>query len=261
MATAGGLAVTAVHFHHVRSTEWGLLAFSGLVAMAGVGLARRSIVSQVLSRGTAWVVLVPSAIATLVTTLGGHAPDMLAAGLTAGSGAALLLARPMLHTKEARAAFAPSWFRRWLLAASTSSIMAGVVTGIFALDGLRGHTAPAIALLALSLSLVMSALGVVRMRAWGILLGALTSFVTLIASAAMHDVAGLVLSLAAIPGLMLTLPVLLAKRDRAKGEARARVATSFAALEPRIRVASVPDEVEAAAFDEAPEARRASVQA
>jgi hypothetical protein len=239
VATAGGLAAIAIHDTHW--IEWGLLAYAGVVGAAGVGLARRSMSHQVLSRATAWTVLAPSALVTLFSVLSGHA-EWTAAALAATSGGALLLARPMLHTSEARAEFAPSSFRRWLLAGATASASAGIITGLFALDGMRWHLDTAIPLLGLALSLLASAIGVVRMRAWGILLGAFTSVVTLIAAAFMHDVAGFAVALATIPGFMLLLPVLIAKRDRARAEAsrytRVSAHVSFDDAPARVRVAT-----------------------
>jgi len=235
----------ALHDRHW--IEWGLLAFSGLVGVAGIGLARRSIVAQVLSRATAWTILFPTAIITAVSLLNGHT-EWVAAALAAGSGGALLLARPMLNTAEAHAQFAPSSFRRWLLGSSTAAAAAGVATAVFGLDGLHWHTSSAIALLGLAVSLLGSSIGVVRMRAWGIMLGALTSVITLVVSLFMHDAAGLALALTAVPGFMMILPVLIAKRERDRVAAGAssftRVAhVSFddapaAAASQRLRVAT-----------------------
>lgn len=253
VATAGGLAAIAVH--DVEWTEWGLLACAGVVGAAGVGLARRSMSAQVLARGTAWTVLVPSALVALVSTLSGGHPEWMAAALTAGSGGALFLSRPMLHTAEAKARFAPNRFRRWLLAASTASVTTGLVTGLFALDAMRWHPGAGIPLLALSLSLIGSAVGVVRMRAWGILLGALTSaFALLTAAAFMHDAEGLALALTAIPGFMLLLPVLIAQRDRARDETaqKYRVAAHVSSDAPaRVRVATSASSTSDDEFDDA----------
>lgn len=217
VATASGLGAVALHDSH-WGVEWGLLAFAGAVGLAGVGLARRSMTAQVLSRGMAWTVLAPSVLVTVFSFSGGH-PEWVAAALTAGSGGALLLARPMLHTAEARKEFAPSSFRRWLLAGATAAAGAGIVSGVFGLDAVKWHIGTAVPLLALALSLLGSAVGVVRMRAWGILLGALTSAVALVTALVLHNAAGLALMLAAIPGIMLILPVLIAKRQRTKAEA------------------------------------------
>jgi hypothetical protein len=242
VTTAGGIAAIALHDRHW--IEWGLLACAGVVAAGGVGLARRSMAAQVLARGTAWTVLAPTALVTAITSLNGHF-DWTAAAFAVGSGGALLLARPMLDTAEARAEFAPSSFRKWLFAGATASVATGLVSGLFALDGLRWHAGAAIPVLALSLSLLASAIGVVRMRAWGVLLGALTSVLTLIAALVLHDATGLALALASLPGLMLVLPVLLAQRERARAGDRSftRVSSSVgvegAGSPPlRVRVAS-----------------------
>lgn len=241
VASAGGIAAIALHDLHW--VEWGLLAYAGAVGAAGLGLARRSMPIQVVARATGWTVLAPSVLVTLFSFGNGH-PEWTAAALAATSGSALLLARPMLHTAEAHAEFAPTSFRRWLLAGATASAGSAIVAGLLALDGLRWHPAAAIPLLGLALSQVASAIGVVRMRAWGILLGGLTSVIALITAALMHDAAGLALALATIPGFMLILPVLVAKRQRAQAEAASsytRVAShvSFddAGGAPRVRVA------------------------
>ena len=238
VATAGGMAAIAVHDRHW--VEWALLASAGVVAAGGVGLAKRSMAAQVLARGTAWTVLAPTVLITIVSMFTGHT-DLTAAAFAVGSGGALVLARPMLDTAEARAEFAPSSFRKWLFAGATASVSAGLVSGLFALDGLRWHAPAAIALFGLALALLASAIGVVRMRAWGILLGALTSIVTLVAAAFMHDAAGLALGLASLPGLMLVVPVLLAQRERSRADARSsmRVSSQIGVEAPlRVRVAT-----------------------
>jgi hypothetical protein len=186
-------------------------------------------------------VLVPSVLVTLFSFGSGH-PEWMAAALAATSGGALFLARPMLHSAEARAEFAPSSFRRWLLAGATASAGSAIVAGLLALDAVRWHPVAAIPLFGLALAQVASAVGVVRMRAWGILLGALTSVVSLVTALFMHDAAGLALLLATIPGFMLILPVLIAKRDRARAQAASsytRVAShvSFDELPSRVRIA------------------------
>lgn len=256
VATAGGLAAMAVH--DTQWIEWGLLALSGGVAAAGLGLSRRSLPIQVLARATAWTVLVPSVLVTLFSVASGHA-EWIAVALTAGSGGALLLARPMLTTAEARADFAPSSFRRWLLASATASAMSGIVAGLIGLGELRWHPAAAIPVVGLALAQLAAAVGVVRMRAWGILLGGLTSVLGLIAALFMHDAAGFALALATIPGFMMMLPVLIAKRQRAKAEAASsytRVAShvSFDDAPSRVRIAdsaSDPFEDESDSSDDA----------
>ena len=235
VATAAGIA--ALGFHDLQWIEWSLVASAGVVGVAGVGIAGKSMVAQIFSRAVAWTVFAPAALVAVVSTLVGHHPELTAAALAGGSGAALLLARPMLHTAEAKAEFAPSRFRSWLMAGATASTATAGITGLIGLDFLyrasHGSThysyAAAAAFMALSAALASSALGVIRMRSWGILLGAFTSLVTLASAAVMHNAAGLALSLVAIPGLLFfLLPILVAKRDRARSShgsyAQARVA-------------------------------------
>lgn len=209
---AGGLAAAGICW-----TDWSIVAFSSVVAAAGVGLARRSMVTQILSRATAWLLLAPSALIAVGPVMAGHPLNGSAAALALGSGAALVLARPMLDTREARTEFDPVAYRRWLAAAATASVAAGFAAGAVGLDAVRwGDTASGLGLCALGVALIASAIGVVRMRAWGVILGVATSLAAILASIALADIRGVALSFLAIPGLMLGLPVLLAKgaRDR-----------------------------------------------
>jgi len=243
VATAAGLGALAVDRF---SVEWPLVAFAGLVALAGFGLSMKSLVVQVLSRATAWILLAPSLAITAVMLLRGTWPDPTGAGLLLGSGAALLLARPMLHTDEAKAAFAPKVFRRTLLAASTASAMTGIVTGIAAVEQLGRHTFVGVGLGTLALLLLASAIGVVRMRAWGILLGGATSLLTLLSALVLHDGAGFALAIASLPGILLTLIVVLARLRPV--DATTALPTRVAVDEPvRIRIAEdelLEDEIE-----------------
>ncbi|MDB4946197.1 MAG: hypothetical protein JWP97_5731 [Labilithrix sp.] len=252
---AAGLAVLAVH--DLRWVEWSVLAGAGVLAASALGLSRKSVTAQVFSRGAAWVVFVPSAIGAFVTMVA-DTPEPALFGLAAGTGAALVLARPMLHTAEAHAGFAASRFRRWLLAGATASVATGLVTGLVGLDFVHralawSHSwAGAVGFSALTLGLFASALGVLRLRTWGILLGGLTSLATLAAAAAVGGPAGMALSLAAIPGLLFfVLPVLLARQERSREalQTRTRVAAfdDASLLPSRVRVA---DDAFAASADD-----------
>lgn len=163
--------------------------------------------------------------------------DVVLALLTGG---ALFLARPMLHTAEARRSFAPKMFRRWFLAGCTATAAMGIFVGGMALDGLlRGHLMPLS--FALSLSLLASAVAVVRMRAWGILLGWATSVALLVAATSVDHATRLALVLtAAVPVLTLLLPVLVA-RIRVRQADVESVGGATAAFAPaRLRVATEP---------------------
>ncbi len=251
VATAAGIA--ALGLHDLQWIEWSLVASAGVVGVAGLGIARKSMVAQIFSRAVAWTVFAPAALVAVVSTLVGHHPELTAAALAGGSGAALVLARPMLHTAEAKAEFAPSRFRSWLMAGATASTATAGITGLIGLDFLYRASngsmhysyAAAAAFMALSAALASSALGVIRMRSWGILLGAFTSLVTLASAAVMHNAAGLALSLVAIPGLLFfLLPILVAKRERERSGqssyAQARVALhdEAADIPSRVRIAT-----------------------
>ena len=236
LATSAGLLALAIDRFFI---DWPLVAFASLVGVAGLGLSMKSLVLQIFSRATAWIVLAPTLAITVVMALKGTWPDPTAAGFMLGSGAALLLARPMLHSDEAKEAFAPVAFRKTLLAASTASSAAGIITGIAALETFTHHHPLAgIGLSALALSLLASAVGVVRMRAWGILLGGATSFLALLTALAMHDEAGFAIGLASLPGLLLTLVVVLARLGPSR-TTQPVVATRVAADDfVRVRVAN-----------------------
>jgi len=270
MVAAGGmLAAIAVHERHW--IEWSLLAFSGVVAAAGIGLARRSMVSQVLSRAMGWLVFAPSALVAVVSGAAGGHTEWAAVALAAATGGALGLARPMLNTTEARAQFAPTSYRRWLFASATAAAATGMTFGMIALDTMRWGSLrmSAMGLGLLGVSFLGSAIGVVRMRAWGMLLGAATSMVALLGALLAHDASSLGWLMAAVPGLMMTLPILLAARSRAKAErdrGRVRIAddasTDFVPARYRIADASAEDvsfETESAAAEPARAAHAARV--
>src|SRR5690242_15280495 len=60
IATAAG--VGALGLHDLRWIEWGLVASSGVLGVAGLALARRSIIGQVFGRAAAWLVFAPATI-------------------------------------------------------------------------------------------------------------------------------------------------------------------------------------------------------
>lgn len=263
---ASGAVLGAIALHDLRWIEWSLLAFSGGVAAAGIGLARKSMVSQVLSRAMGWLVFVPSLLVALVTSFGDKHPEPVSIALAALTGAALLLARPMLHTQEARAQFEPTSFRRWLFASATASATAGITAGVFAFDALRWNDfrLQAFGVGMMGVSLLGSALGVVRMRAWGMLLGAATSIFSLIAALVARDASSIAWMMAAVPGLMMTLPMLLAARSRARAEreraSRVRVAddTENEYVLTRYRIADDRAELDEETGEAAPKAARAA---
>jgi hypothetical protein len=217
LAAAGSLATVAAGIAWAGAREAmfvslrvGLFAMAGVVALASAGLLRRSALSQVLSRAVAWVVLAPMGMATLEALTMGRAPGLEVLFFGGASAGALLLARPALHTKAARAEFDPVAYRRWFLAGAVASAAAGIVAALAGAEALAfGPARAAAASLAYATALLASTVGVVRMRSWGVLLGALASVVTLGAAALAHDVyLSLSLAIAALPGLLLAAPVI-----------------------------------------------------
>lgn len=219
---------------------WDGLLFAGMTAAAGIGLTRRSVVAQILSRALSALILLPTMIAALFALVQGRHLPLDALAVMVATGAALVLSWPMLHTIEARKTFDPKAFRHWFLAGATTTAATGIATGAVAFEAGIGHGHHVGILLsfgALSLSLLASAVGVVRMRGWGIVLGALTSFVLLAVAPFMRGDVAFALMLAASPGLLLQLlPVLVA---RASGDAPAGVRVAEAALPyAQVRVAT-----------------------
>lgn len=214
---AGGV-LAAIAVHDLRWVEWGLLGTAGVVAAAGIGLSRRSIVSQVMSRAVGWLVLAPSAMVFAASSMSRSAIEPVSLVLTASSAAALLLARPMLHTKEAVAQFHPTSYRSWLLTSATTAAAAGISALVVAMATFRWHDTRLLAagFGLVGASLLGSAFGVARMRAWGVLLAAATALTALFGALFARDGANFALSLTALPGLMMMLPVLFAALSRAR---------------------------------------------
>jgi hypothetical protein len=246
---AGAAGIVAVEAIHRYSVEWLLLGFAGVLAAAGAGLTRRSLVAQVFSRGAAWLVFVPALLIAGSRLVSLRSVPLEVAGMAATTGLALLLARPMLHTKEAHEAFAPKAFRHWLLAGSIVNASAGFVAGAISLEMFRWDSPYWLANAALSLSLFASAAAVVRMRAWGVILGGLTSFVLLVTSLFANHGEASILALGATPSLLMyVLPILIARWKGTSTSSNVRVASDLelqSAFAPaRYRVADEVDEID-----------------
>lgn len=238
-STFGWLAWTTRHF----VTDWTLVAFAGVVGAAAIGISRKSLFPQLASRALGWAIFVPAAMWASLSTMGGR-PDALGVVLALTSGASLFLARPLLATKEAYASFAPTSFRNWFLGAATAMTGMAGIFGLGAWEMARPHHFGGSILAGLtSLALAGSVVGVLRMRAWGVLL-AIASSLAMILSMPFMDAGGAFgMGLAALPGLLMGVPVAVAMRDRAKAD-RVRVGTVAAdaeALPSRVRVAVEED--------------------
>ena len=185
-----------------------MLAVAAVLMVAGYGLTRRSLVAAVLSRGVVWLAFAPTAAALSMKLASGR-PSLDEAVLAIGTGVALLAARPVLHTPEARREFAPLAFRSWLLGGSIATASAGITAAFLAAFTVHGPATFGFA--ALAAALFASSIAVVRMRAWGILLGALTSL-TLLVLGALSDSNFLAYATAAAPALFLHVaPIVIAR--------------------------------------------------
>ncbi len=240
LAGAGALLSSGVAFGVMAASDldwinWPLLSFAGLVGVASLGLARRSVTSQILGRGVAWLLFPPSLLVVLFDLGRGHAPDLFATTVALTAGASLVLAHPMLHDAHARAVFDAVRMRRYLLASSTAQAAVGTMSALLAATALLDHAVGAAFGLGLfALAALGSVVGVSKMRGWGILLGGLTALGALISAAIVGDAGALAFALASIPGAALTLPVLTARRKAVPSERQVRVAVQA----ERVRVSA-----------------------
>jgi hypothetical protein len=249
-ATACGLGAAAgLSFLFGWDGPRSLIAtFMGAVGLATIGLSRSSVLAQIVGRAAAWVLLVPSAVGLAIMLSFHRELWWVMALIAGGAGASLVLARPMLHTREARAEFAPIAYRRTLLAGSTASIAVAAATALGALD-VRGAPLLAASFAAVSASLAASGLGVLRMRAWGMLLGIATSILSAGAAAIAStptatDAAIALLLFGTTPGLFFALPIVASRlRPTMAGVSNAetlRVRANVAEDAPaRVRVAAI----------------------
>ncbi|MBX3233197.1 MAG: hypothetical protein KIT84_20610 [Labilithrix sp.] len=247
LGAAGVVAWESLRHWHV---EWLPLAFAGVLGVSALGITRRSLVAQVLSRGAAWVTLFPMAIVFLAQIfIRHHIPDFTETALTATTATALALSAPMLRTKEALASFAPKAYRRLLLAGSTATAATAFLTGGIALE-LAGASskldlALSVPFAGLTLALLASAIGVVRMRSWGIFLGAATGIVLLVAAVFAPMGWNVLLPFIALPMLSLhLLPILLARKGF--GQEKPAPAMRVGAEEPTARYRVAIDDEELA---------------
>lgn len=264
LATAGGFVSIALE-HASYYVDWRSLAFGTGLAAAAVGLTRKNVYAQVLSRGLAWIVFAPASIVMAVELMKGRLMEPMLTGMGITTGLALFLARPMLDTDEARARFAPSKFRRSFLAACTATMTIGLVTGMVAWEAFwNHHVLTSFGLAALGTSMLASSFGVLRMRGWGIALATLNAIVSLVAGALVGHEEGFALAATALPGVLFLLPIALAKLgvgENAKTAASTSQSTlthvriaDEAAVPAQVRVATEGEE----ASDDEPASSRVS---
>ncbi len=177
---AGAVLLCVPSFMTVRLMVGGELGRFPLLFFAthligAAALTRRSPLAQVVGRGIAWKVFICQAwVLALRATDGDLRPT--GALLAVAPALALVLARPRLHGAHARAAFAPHASRALFLAAATASIASAVYAAPLALRAWTyGSPMIGAALTVLAAALVAQAAAVLRMRAWGVVLGAATA--------------------------------------------------------------------------------------
>ncbi len=237
-----------------KPIAWGPFVVAAFVGAAAYGVGRASALSQVVSRGIAWAALAPAAVVLwLEATEHDGRVDAWTLVFTATLAFGLLVSRPLLHTERARRDFHPVAVRRSLLAGSIGSVAASMVAGFGALASYDMHQKGATGLAAAALALGASAVGVVRMRTWGVLLGGLTSAALLVSSLSSHGELALLFALAAAPGAWVVTSVIFA---RLRPETRPLAPVRVAELTPvRTRVAVEDDfleELSASRTDAAP---------
>ena len=183
---AGAVLLCVPSFMTVRVMAFGHfgrfpLLFLASYLVGAAALTRRSPLAQVVGRGIAWKFFVLQAWVLGVRAMAGDIRPI-GALLVIAPALALVVARPLLQTAAARAAFAPRASRTLFLAAATASIASAVYAAPLALSAWT-HGSPMIgaALTFLGAALVAQAVAVLRMRAWGVVLGAATALGVLFA--------------------------------------------------------------------------------
>ena len=148
-----------------------MLPFGALVLMvvaAVAGIAASSVFAQVAARGVGWLLL---AMSLFGAWAGGFSNWRLVA-MAAACGLALWVSRPLLARSLAQTGFAPVAYRHWFLVGVTGAMTVAcmaLLTGLGALAVGQAGYAGVMGFLALWLA--AAALAVVKMRAWGAVVG------------------------------------------------------------------------------------------
>jgi hypothetical protein len=240
MAGSAGI----VGWHALTRAESPLaIGFAALLAAAAFGFTRRSLAPQIAARGAAWLAFAPLTL-LFGRLIGGGSVPVLPTLAALCSGSALLLARPLIHTEEAHRAFSPVRFRSLFLAGATVMTSAAYLALGYAWVGVVRHVPLQIAFNAsLAVILFVSVTALLRMRAWGLLLGGFTSLVLLALTPFFGGLNAITLGLAAAPAILFwVLPVLLSRVPSAPEPAHVRVG-----LAERV---SAPDDVDELELEE-----------
>ena len=213
LGTAGGasymLMQSGMHSH------WLALTFIALLAGSGVALTRGSVLTQILARGVAWLVMFPTLVYFVGCAVFGRSPEIELAALSFTTAIALLAARPSLTTPSALRDFSPNAWRRLFLTggtitAGTAMTLAAVGAGEAA--STYGSIPVGIGLAALAATMLGSVVGVIKMRGWGVLLGGLVSLVMFALAAVGPGHAALGWTVLGLPTLLgFIAPIILAR--------------------------------------------------
>jgi hypothetical protein len=212
LSSAGVLGIGVLPWYWKWERLDGVMAgATGALVWAAFGLRSRGLPVQIAARAISWLVLVPALLLSFLRVVSdGQVPSWQATLLALGTTAALLLARPMLHTQAAHRSFAPIASRTWFLAGATTSAAVSVVAALAAVDSIAGPWFVA-SCCAVSGLYASAAIGVLRMRAWGVLLGGATAAGLLAVALSRSDTD---IAFYAIPGVLLTMPLLIARARR-----------------------------------------------
>jgi hypothetical protein len=225
-------STAALAAYAVASTDWASAdastAAAGVVTAAvALGLHRRSVAAQVVAQGIVWFWFADTTVEVARQWLGlsnvvePASAIALHAIAAVASGAALTFATPALRTDKVGAAFAPHAYRPWFLAGAIASAMAAAQSWDLALAALVWGSQWLPVCVALAVSFVAAAVGVARMRAWGVLLGGATAAAATVAAlvSGSYAATAVVVAMAALPGVALGLPLV---ASRLRGDERLR---------------------------------------
>ena len=134
-----------------------------------------------IARAAVWAIFLPTAYASLLLASMGHAPPLRSTIEMVLAIAALVATRPLLSTDRARAEFAPLALRPWFLASAIGSMASGITLARAAAAFCHFSVLwrDAIGLGALAIPFFIAGVGVLRMRSWGIVMGALTALASI----------------------------------------------------------------------------------
>lgn len=166
------LALATTRAHAVLS-DWPTAIFGLVLAgVGGVSLARKTLTTAVLARGAALSVMVPRLLVTGITVfVHHHLPPVSVLGLAALATGGFLTIEPWVSRGRAARDFEPVGYRGLLLGGATSLVALAFSTAHLAIDGIFIPLWARVVFGGVSAVALAAGLAVLRMRAWGVLLG------------------------------------------------------------------------------------------